>query len=177
MIFVIMKRRWLAVLAAASLVAAAMLLCGYFGQVGIALINNDVAAARQTVLQFSAEDGRVVLRHHAALSPAAPFGPDGSRARFVFRFGRLPSLRRSVWEFDAHRLWLASAGQLTIVACPIWCLLLPSLVAPMLWLRRWRSGRRPRKGFDVLLPNDPPPPPPTSMSTSTPPSSPSPATS
>jgi hypothetical protein len=70
---------------------------------------------------------------------------------------RPPALRRSLWEFDAHRLQFSGVATTGwIFACPIWCLLLACLVLPIAW---WISRRRPEpRGFAVGFLQDVTPP-------------------
>ncbi|HSV16418.1 MAG TPA: hypothetical protein VLI90_19295, partial [Tepidisphaeraceae bacterium] len=63
---------------------------------------------------------------------------------------RLPDVRRSAWEFDAHALGNAKLGRLYLIAFPIWCALLPCLIAPALWWRdHRRRGRAEQRGFPL----------------------------
>jgi hypothetical protein len=63
----------------------------------------------------------------------------------------LPEPRSCLWEFDAHLQLAGPAGVFDIFAFPIWCVLLPCLIAPLIWLRRLRIKPQ---GFAVIQPTD-----------------------
>jgi hypothetical protein len=62
-----------------------------------------------------------------------------------------PDMKRSVWDFDAHPLPGGKAAWSTayILACPIWCLALPVLVAPTIWFLKKRRSKEEARGFSV----------------------------
>src|SRR5581483_11244866 len=63
---------------------------------------------------------------------------------------RYPDVRRSLWEFDNHRLNSAvgtTGGSAYIIPFPIWCALVPFLILPVIW---WRKRPRPSlTGFPI----------------------------
>jgi hypothetical protein len=64
---------------------------------------------------------------------------------------RGPDFPRAIWEFDAHSLPPINGSQAKIFACPIWCLAMPWLIAPIVWLRRrLKNEREEPRGFGVL---------------------------
>jgi len=71
------------------------------------------------------------------------------------RFGA-PDLRRMGWEFDAHPLPPVLPGSIGpwvfLFAFPIWCIAIPFLIAPVMWLR----GRKAPElaGFSVIQSSD-----------------------
>jgi hypothetical protein len=61
-----------------------------------------------------------------------------------------PDIRSSVFEFDEHSTSFGPR-RAYLFAFPIWCVLLPSLIAPLLW---WRKRRRPvPAAFEVITPD------------------------
>jgi hypothetical protein len=66
-------------------------------------------------------------------------------AGITFRLHR-PDVPRSIWEFDAHSI-PQSNYRYYILACPIWCIALPCLIAPALWFRKRRHANA--AGFPV----------------------------
>ena len=74
-------------------------------------------------------------------------------ARFRLRFPKIDS--HALGGFDAHPLTLSSvpgSSSLYLVACPIWAIALPFLIAPTIWLRRWHIERRrtlEQRGFPI----------------------------
>jgi hypothetical protein len=126
-----------------------VLACGYFANIGLAIskgVNTGGPTGRSVTL-LSAADGRVALFSHI---PAA--GAAGLSIKPVVRFVpfRAPDLRRCLWEFDAHRLGIAGT-RISILACPIWCMALPFLIAPLVWLRKRRKRRPEPAGFSVVI--------------------------
>lgn len=128
---------------------------GYLGRIGVVLARNSSVAPgpfyRETTV--SLEDGRVKCWVETWKTPPTAGIPAGVRIHPVvelLRF-RVPDLRRAVWEFDAHSLPPVRGSQARIFACPIWCVALPWLIAPIAWLRhRVKNQKREPRGFGVL---------------------------
>jgi hypothetical protein len=84
------------------------------------------------------------------------FGPAQPATGFTFAERvrlwppQAPQIMRSIWEFDAHTLAVTPGSVTWIIACPIWCVMLPFLIAPGVWLRRrLRQKRQTPRGFAV----------------------------
>lgn len=110
------------------------------------------ASAGQTVVLLLAEEGRIKYwreDHPPLAAGGAPSGMQVTPVVGLFPF-RGPDLRRSVWEFDAHHLNIPGASSALIIACPIWCVALPFMIAPAMWMWRRRKGRRVVEGFAVV---------------------------
>jgi len=127
-----------------SLVIAASLCTGYFCQwmfdCRARQVGNQIPD-----LELRVGAGRAVLYFREQIvSPATQPLPYWS-ANWHWR---LPDPRRSIWEFDAHRLPMSGATTSWIFACPIWCLLVPCLFVPLKWLRK--CPRADPRGFAVL---------------------------
>jgi hypothetical protein len=140
-----MPRQVLRLLAACSFSVAVVLFCGYFSRFGPSIYYP--SSPRQTLfLEVVEEEGRIAIWFER-LNSGAPHstklsihwsGPDL----------RAPKPDRSFWEFDAH--WLAgnTARATFLFAFPIWCLLLPFLILPVVWLRQRRNVTT--RGFPVV---------------------------
>jgi hypothetical protein len=138
------------------LVPPSILALGYIGTIGISVRRDAPTGIKPAyeLMILTAEEGRI--RYWIESDPSAPStGP--ARTAFhlypVWPF-RLPDIKRSIWEFDAHALALTklTKGGPTafILACPIWCAALPWLIYPGIWLlRRYRRKVEP-KGFSVV---------------------------
>jgi hypothetical protein len=145
------------ILAAISAVTVALLSLGFLGRVELNLVHISLAppvyAGQQDVLAI--EDGRVVSRWASASGLPLTPGVLGIHAGYhVAPAMDLWPLRaadwpRTIWQFDAHWLAVGGAGPpIFILACPIWCVMVPMLIAPALWIRK-RRKRRVARGFAV----------------------------
>lgn len=126
------------------------LTCGYFGAVAVAFfpaVPGGAAAHLVPATGIETADGRVRFLRQPV--PSIMFPNGGIHCFTRFRPARLPDLRRCLWEFDCHPLNIAGGGAY-IVACPIWCVALPFLIAPALWLRKMRKRRVEPAGFGVI---------------------------
>jgi hypothetical protein len=153
-----MKRRAFTVLAAIFLLLAVGLCYGYIAQVGPSFAYFSPRAV-ETVnargFQLIGDRGRIEAEFVGGQGPLPPGAHMG--LNFDWRHGgpHLPGLGRSIWEFDAHSYSIPpSAGapgtyNAFFMACPLWCLILPSLVAPVIWYRRRVQSRRHPRGFEV----------------------------
>jgi hypothetical protein len=151
------KHRALGIFAIGSLVAAAILLCGYMSRFGPQLQDNEPNGVNPYYRQvdFAVDAGRI--RVWSEYWPTPRTGtPAGFRVLMHGRlFDRPPDLRRVFWEFDAHYLAVTpikpqGVPVVFIFAFPIWCLLLPCLIVPALWLRRRRRQRLDKsRGFPL----------------------------
>jgi hypothetical protein len=134
-----MKARALTVLLPLSLLLIAFLACGYVWRVGITLQHN--AANRPNPfyreINASAEEGRIRCLYEVWKSPPIVGTPVGVRCRPMADFLQLrpPDFRRSVWEFDAHKL-AASKGR-THLSSPV-----------RSGVRRFRVSWLPRSGCE-----------------------------
>lgn len=141
-----------------SLACLAVLLCGYVGRFGpfIRWQTTANSVLMDRIFSLSLEEGRFAARYMALGAPLASQGVRTPEIGWDQRFWppRAPPLSRSVWEFDAHRVFLtprSGVSSFSIFAFPIWCLALPCLVFPMLWLRR-RAAKKPVRGFERFNP-------------------------
>lgn len=153
-----MKSPFLTLAVVVSLCVLAILVCGYFGSVGVFIRPRAQAAAaggKEPFVTLRAENGRVrYLSQRLASSTAARLSPGRVYPSIDFLPFRSPDLRRSIWEFDAHSLNLGSSPSAWLAACPIWCIALPFLIAPLLRLRKWRKRRPDPAGFSVIEPSN-----------------------
>ena len=60
------------------------------------------------------------------------------------------TVHRALWDFRCGALPVMMGCSVFQVGFPLWCLLLPSLVAPTLWLRRCWWQRAGHGGFEVI---------------------------
>jgi hypothetical protein len=148
-----MKHRILTILAMLSLPFVAVLMYGYLSQFGFKIdcYKTPAASPPYRHLELFLDRGRMGLWSEYWNTPGKPY-----RARLNWvghaLMPQLPDIRRSLWEFDAHTLpnGNGSPPRMFIFAFPIWCLLLPCLIAPALWLRRHRHrGRAQQRGFPL----------------------------
>jgi len=102
------------------------MLPGYIASAGITVELRRDATVPFTVIEKAISDGRIVLW----ISSAAPFWPTESRFDLGSQAAwRLPSLRRSLWEFDAHRG--VQNRDFYVFACPLWLPLIVAIAAAM----------------------------------------------
>ena len=141
-----------------SLVLLGLLACGYVGNVSIVSISklqNAPALPYLPLTSIGAGNGRFrFINLHLHMAPTVPAASStipkpGIQTFTRFRPFRWPGLRECLWEFDWRHLSYVDGTSQFIVACPIWCLALPLLVAPTLWWRR-RQRRPQPAGFSVL---------------------------
>ncbi|HEY8751792.1 MAG TPA: hypothetical protein VIM11_27675 [Tepidisphaeraceae bacterium] len=136
------------------LLPPSILALGYIGTIGVAVRRNaptGINPAYETMI-LTAGQGRV--RYWIETDPSAPSAGPARTAFYLYPVWpfRPPEMRRSIWEFDAHALVLTKGGATAfILACPIWCVALPWLVFPGIWLwRRRRQRHNPPEGFSVV---------------------------
>jgi hypothetical protein len=142
----------LSIAAAMSLIFAAILSCGYISRMGpLARFYGTPGPPALPTIEYSPnlESGRVVFWRTTWPEPTA------IQLRWIIEWHarqKLPDVKRPLWEFDAHKVSANTLGyysSLYIFAFPIWCVLLPCLIAPIFWLRNRRIARD-QIGFTVI---------------------------
>ena len=157
-----MKARAFSLLVCVSLLALLLLACGYTTHFGVRLQRALPAPAGASAVPPTTAPVRNIFRRYtlrldygrACLVsetwsnsvPAHNWTLNWDAARWP---PHAPQFRRSIWEFDAHSIPVPAPSRLFLLACPIWCLALPWLIAPTLWLSRRLQSRRTRKGFEL----------------------------
>ena len=150
-----MKHKLFIALVVLSVLLAAGSLCGHFGEVGSSVGYITPAGAANVTIY-----GLTVISAHGRLEIFTSHGtgpiPTGTRLGWNFFFQHGFSLQPPPWqavsEFEAHALPAASVApgfSAEIVAFPLWCLLLPSLIAPAIWLRKRFRERQEIRGFAI----------------------------
>jgi hypothetical protein len=150
------KRRLLDITAVISLLFAAILAAGFTGRMDLKIghLSSAGTLADYRSLQLGIDRGR--FRSYWIQEALA--GPGLTRLRVGFTVRKAirlwplqaPELRRTFGEFDAHQLLVTPGSVIWIIACPIWCMMVPFLILPGVWLRRQlRQKRRPLRGFAV----------------------------
>ena len=135
--------------AAASLLVFWICCAGFICEFGPELTRVDPTLERSWRVNFRA--GRVACWIETEqLATGNTFRPPGWHLDWRFRFKR-PDLRRAVWEWDFHYVTRSPGDTISLVAFPIWCMLIPSLIAPILWLLR-RPRAQPQ-GFEISSPS------------------------
>lgn len=148
-----MKSPILLVACALSLVLLGMLACGYFGELELFFRPRaPVVGGLDTFSMLGAGNGGQVYFESVTRQtpPGQTFLSPGIHPILQFRPFRPPVIRRCIWEFDARRLHGDFRTSALEIACPIWCVSLPLLIAPVLWLRKWRKSRLQPSGFSVI---------------------------
>ena len=144
----------LSIVALLSLFPAVLLLCGYFASIGPNIvIDRSKPIPDRTFCTFVVEGGRFLLLYQVRPQAARQHRTANAPTIFIFWTIKptLPDFRRCIWEFDAHLLPPPKTGQWTfffVFGFPIWCALLPCLIAPVLWIRQRRLPIL--SGFDVI---------------------------
>ncbi len=140
----------LSLLAAISLLPAAILTCGYFASAGPTVTDvqiSPIAQVHSTSVELNAGRIRIWL----ATQTPPPLGSTPGQTIGWSARPDSPDLRRCFWEFDNHSLnsVIKTRGATAyIIAFPIWCVLVPCLIAPLLWLRTRRQARA-QVGFPI----------------------------
>lgn len=137
----------------------ALCLLGFVGKIGVLIRRTGpMATSPYREHTVALERGRFTIWTQTLLSPSQQ-GQGGHGfsirplARFRLRFPKIDS--HALGGFDAHPLTLSSvpgSSSLYLVACPIWAIALPFLIAPTIWLRRWHIERRrtlEQRGFPI----------------------------
>ena len=154
-----MCRHLLPITAVVSLALAAVLACGYVGQVGVRVARWRPAGPPPLYREANvkAEDGRVVCYWtRATVAIPTLFPTSGWHAQWHADGRSRLDLRPAIWDADAQLLVSSPTESTYISAAPIWCFEVPLLVAPVAWLRsvgRRRRGRAGRQGFAVVEPS------------------------
>lgn len=140
------------ILVALSVLMLGLLALGFIGNWRIAVLHSSIA----TPGTWQVEDLMVQRGGVANYYTHGYYFPPGSavpQSGFFFQHQirvwppRAPELRKSLWEFDARR---PHSGPMTFIfGCPIWCAMVPFLIAPALWLRKRRRKPTIARGFAV----------------------------
>ena len=153
-------RRLLPLLAILSLLPAAVLAFGYVGTIGVDVQDSNPAGPQPVYRDrdVAVEAGRI--RCYSTTATATPKAGRWPTARVVpgrhvwlnLRVDPKLDLKRSIWDADSHLLVNAPPVRTYLYAAPIWCFLWPWLIAPLLWFRMQRRGRRRAEasGFEVV---------------------------
>jgi hypothetical protein len=138
------KRRLLGMLAIASALVSAVLACGYVSWFACEIDCYKSAAADPPyrAIVFGLSRGRVFARSAYWDTPGRPY-----RARMHFLGPGVGAPDEWLWGFVAERVVGINSTRLFIFAFPNWCVLLPCLIPPLLWLRRRR--RATQRGFPI----------------------------
>jgi len=131
-------------------------MCGYgvrFGPTVFHVSANSGTLLTDKEVDLVIGEGRFALFWAERLSgPVLGTWHQGWNWRWRARF-RAVNWFRAAWGFDAHRLPATVVGVRgssgMLIACPLWFLILPSLVLPGIWLRKRLRSRRPTRGFEV----------------------------
>jgi hypothetical protein len=145
-----MPRPLLTSLAVISLLALGVLALGTCAEFGPGYFHGDVGGPKPHPFQVDLElqRGRVAIYW---LVWHSPYPTEHSHVVWKPVQFSGPDLRRSFWEFDAHSLNTMSGFWVFLFAFPIWCVALPCLIAPLLWLRKRRTP--PPSAFQVVMPD------------------------
>jgi hypothetical protein len=143
-----MRRGLFDVFAGISLILTLVLALGYTTSFGPSWtgMRGSGASVQIRIDSLRVDRGRIVLLLEPWQPPGLGVNPLGFRWRGHLLPWRSPDMRRSIWEFDAHRP--LGPGSF-ILACPIWCVAAPLLIAPWCWWRSRRNRQSPA-GFEVL---------------------------
>jgi hypothetical protein len=147
-----MHRSLLSALALISLLALVVLAFGCVATFGPAYLHNVVSGPNPHVLDVELvfQRGRIAIYWEVWNNPPATATiPLGTHLYWHPARFRLPDLRRMGWAFDAHPLVLPPNNPwVFLFAFPIWCIAIPFLIAPVMWLR----GRKAPElaGFSVI---------------------------
>jgi hypothetical protein len=146
------------ILATVSVLIVGLLAAGFMGRWDVAVLHASLARSPVAfqVVELGVDRGRVVdywsrASGAAAVPPRLLAMPDGFSFLHTVRIWppRPLDRRRAVWEFDAHFMSGGSGPSTFILACPIWCAIVPFLIPPTLWLRKRRRRREISRGFAV----------------------------
>ena len=133
-----------------SLAALALFAFGFVGEIGLVLTRTGTVSRVQTI---SFERGRFTIWTETwptQLNEDADRFSIEPTARFRLRIPRIDG--HAIGGFDAHALPATFPVSRYLVACPIWAMALPFLIAPAIWLRRRLAERRRKRlqhGFPV----------------------------
>jgi hypothetical protein len=142
----------LTIAAIVSTIAAMVLCLGYVGRFGPSLCVG--AAAKRDRHEYSLwlESGCISFwsqSYHFATVPPKPL-PMGTTISWLGEWHRpyLSDLIRTPHSDGTTLPYGWGSTVISITDLPIWCALLPCLIAPLLWWRR--RNRREIKGFEVI---------------------------
>jgi hypothetical protein len=144
-----MKQGLLNVSALVSALILAVQAYGFIGRFGPQFQRTVTGGSKTDYqeLSITLEEGRA--KAWLQVWSPAPKGTAGRRIKWLGGIWppRAPDVRRAIWEFDAHPLAVTAGSRAFIVACPIWCLAVPFLIAPSIWIRNRR--RKQKIGFPL----------------------------
>jgi len=146
-----MKRKVFATFVGASFLVAVGLTLGYFVVWGMMLVNvPGPGGGTLREVEVTAGQGTFVIM--CLSQPDGTLGGlhPGLNAKVGARpLSREPWFSRSLWLFNTHPLEVTERSFMLLLECPLWCLILPSLLAPAISLRKRLRDRRTTRGFEV----------------------------
>jgi hypothetical protein len=140
-----MPGRRLSILAVTSLAVLLGLVCAYFAQAGLIVQRNTFTASIVSVRGgcIWLYRGCFEIKSFHWTGPAAKYITLQPGLHFYFPMkAARPTTRKSLWDFQ-----IINDPMATGLRFPVWCLMPPCTMAPMLWLRRRR--RNLGRGFAV----------------------------
>jgi hypothetical protein len=154
-----MKHKAYIALVFASLAVALLLMCGYglrFSTTGSHVSANSGTLVTDKEVDLVVGEGRLAIFWAKGGSGNVFITwRQGWNWRWRARF-RAVNWGRAIWDFDAHRLPATMVGTRGssgyLIGCPLWCLILPNLILPGIWMRKRLRDRRQVRGFDVQPP-------------------------
>jgi hypothetical protein len=141
-----MRKAVLPILAMLSLLFMVLLLVGCFVRIALAAVfYNNTHGSEAVSVAF--DGGRVGLDYWGAgvptLHSTVAFAWDPPKIR-------MPDAKRLLWQFDVSSARTGGSGNTyRLVEFPVWIVILPCLISPILWLRR-RMRTNNSRGFAVI---------------------------
>ena len=149
-----MRRSLLSALALISVSVLVVLAFGCIATFGPTYLHGFIGGSKPGAfeIELQLQQGRVAIYWTSWNSPDPGPVPTGTHLYWRGVQFRPPDLRRMFWEFDAHPLVRVNGPWVFLFAFPIWCIALPFLIAPVIWLR----GRKAPElaGFSVIQSSD-----------------------
>jgi len=138
------------VLAAVSVLMVGLLGLGFVGEWWVLVTHSfNYAPSTYRAVQFGVDRGRVT----ALWSYGSHLPPRKNHFSSLHEIRiwppHAPDRRRSLWEFEARRLYVTAISEVFVLRCPIWCSIVLFLIPPILWVRKRRKKRGIARGFAV----------------------------
>ena len=137
-------------IAAFSFAIGLVFVFGYVGSVGVGYVSSDspvIGQPSQTIYCVFLENGLISFTRETRFRAPGISAPITTGLHYDIQ-GKISDFYHSLWGFSASSLDVWRTGGSYVLSVPVWCVLLPCLIAPVRWLRQYK--KHDAMGFAVV---------------------------